>query len=250
MRRKSDVPAQLTLCGLLPNAKPVNWTGFNYMLCDNDSDDYHKIAYLPAINQSPSSHDTVLELLSQSKLKAEKLGLTETDVVLDMAIYAKAVEIIINPRYLDLKKFIVLRLGAFHTMCIFIAVIGKRFGGTGLRDVVIESNLLGESSVEQMLKGKHYNNAVRVLKYLYDATKRHMIESSEKRVRDQSDMLDISYKELTNSAKFISFLSSPTKNSMKILTQNHKEIVDQIQIYENSLLQGFLGPTASVWSSF
>lgn len=115
---------------------------------------------------------------------------------------------------------------------------------------MIESNLLGESSVEQMLKGKHYNNAVRVLKYLYDATKRHMIESSEKRVRDQSDMLDISYKELTNSAEFISFLSSPTKNSMKILTQNHKEIVDQIQIYENSLLQGSLGPTASVWSSF
>lgn len=95
-----------------------NWTGFNSMLCDGVSDDYHQIGYLPAINQSPTSYETVLELLNQSKLKAEKLGLTETDVVLDMAIYAKAVEIILKPRYIDLKKFIVLRLGAFHTLCI------------------------------------------------------------------------------------------------------------------------------------
>ena len=61
-----------------------NWTGFNHLVCDNDT--FHNIGYLPAINQSPTSHDTVLELLSQSKLKAEKLGLTETDVVLHMAI--------------------------------------------------------------------------------------------------------------------------------------------------------------------
>ena len=74
-----------------------NWTEFNYLLCDNDSDDYHKIGYLPSINQSPTSHDTVLELLSQSKLKAQKLGLTETDVVLEMAIYAKAFEVLMNP---------------------------------------------------------------------------------------------------------------------------------------------------------
>ena len=84
-----------------------NWTGFNYLVCDDDNDTFHNIGYLPAINQSPTSHDTVLELLSQSKLKAEKLGLTETDVVLDMAIYSKAVEILMNPRYIVLKRFIV-----------------------------------------------------------------------------------------------------------------------------------------------
>jgi hypothetical protein len=149
-----------------------NWTGFNYLLSeDQDGGGYHTIGYLPAINQSPTSHDTVLELLTQSKLKAEKIGVEEIDVVLDMAIYAKAFEILMNPRHIDLKNFIVLRLGAFHTMCIFLAVIGKRFGDAGLRDLVIESNLLGESSVEQMLRGKHYNNAMRVLKYLYDARK-------------------------------------------------------------------------------
>lgn len=106
-------------------------------MCEGDSDDYGKIGYLPSINKSLTSHDTVLELLNQSKLKAEKLGLNETDVILDMAIYSKAVEILMNPRYVDLKKFIVLCLGGFHTMCIFISVIGKRFGEAGLRNMVI-----------------------------------------------------------------------------------------------------------------
>ncbi len=109
-----------------------NWTGFNYLVCKNENENFHKIGYLPAINQLPTSHNTVLELLIQSKLKAEKLGLTETDVVLDMAIYSKAVEILMNLKYIDQKRIIVLRLGAFHIMCIYIAVIGKLFGNAGL----------------------------------------------------------------------------------------------------------------------
>ena len=230
--------------------KIPNWTGFNYLLCNEISDDYHKIGYLPAINQSPSHHDTVLELLYQSKIKAEKLGLTETDVVLDMTIYSKAVEIILNPRYIDLKKFIVLRLGAFHTTCIFIAVIGKRFGDAGLRDIVIESNILGESSVEQILKGKHYNNAVRILKYFYDAMKRRFLESFEQAVLEHSDTLDISYQALINSAEFKDFLSLPTNETMKELCAKHKEVIDEIQLHEKSLLDGNLGPTVSVWASF
>ena len=102
-------------------------------------------------------------------------------------------------QYIDLKDFIVLLLGAFHTTCIFIAVIGKRFGDAGLRDLIVESNLLGESSVDQMLKGKHYNNAVRVFKYIYEAIKRLLIENFEKWICNQCDTLDITYREFNNS---------------------------------------------------
>ncbi len=61
----------------------------------------------------PTKMDTVLELLQQSKIKAEKIGLNETDVVLDLAIYAKAVEILMNPQQQDLKSLIVLRMGGW-----------------------------------------------------------------------------------------------------------------------------------------
>ena len=73
------------------------WTGFNYLMYVSDGDQYDKIQYLPSINTSSTSHDTVPELLSQSKIKAEKLGLVQTDVVLDVAIYAKAVEVVGSP---------------------------------------------------------------------------------------------------------------------------------------------------------
>ena len=135
-----------------------------------------------------------------------------------MAIYSKAVEILMNPRYIDLNRFIVLRVGAFHTMCIFIAVIGKRFGDAGLRDIVIESNLLGESSVEQMLKGKHYNNAMRVLKYLYSALKKHLIESFEQSLLERTGHLEISYEEFIESAELQRFVLFPTKESLKALS--------------------------------
>ena len=237
-------------CSVNAEQEIPNWTGFNYLLSDDkEGGDYHVIGYLPAINQSPTSQDTVLELLTQSKLKAEKIDLEEIDVVLDMAIYAKAFKILMNPRYIDLKNFIVLRLEAFHTMCIFIAVIGKRFGDAGLRNLVIESNLLGESSVEQMLKGKHYNNAMRVLKYFYGAMKRHMIESFQPSAPDSSDTV-MTHKELTESLEFRSFVSSPTKESLDQLDRNHEVVISQIHDYEESLLLGSLGSTASFWSSF
>ena len=76
-------------------------------------------------------------------------------MVLNMAIYVKAVEVMLTPRYIDLKQFVVLRLDGFHTMCIFIAAIRRRFAHACLRDIVLEANLLDESSVGQLLKGKH-----------------------------------------------------------------------------------------------
>ena len=83
--------------------------------------------------------DTVLELLYQSKTKAEKLNLPNADVVVDQAIYAKAVEIMNNPKFSDLKDFVVLRMGAFHIELNFLSVIGKRFGDAGIRDWIIEA---------------------------------------------------------------------------------------------------------------
>jgi len=123
-------------------SKIPNWTGFNNLLHDKGGiESIQMVTYLPAINQSPTNPDTVLELLIQSKEKAEHLGLKETDVVADQA---KAVEILSNPNNEDLKSFIVLRLGAFHIALTFITVIGKRFGDAGLKDVLIEANIFGK----------------------------------------------------------------------------------------------------------
>ena len=62
-----------------------------------------------------------------------QLGLDDTVVALDQAIYAKAVEVVWKHK--EEFKTIVLRMGSFHVTCVFLSVIGKRLRDNGLRDI-------------------------------------------------------------------------------------------------------------------
>jgi len=59
---------------------------------------------------------------------------------------------------------VALRIGSFHIACVLMSVIGKRFGDSGLRDLLIESRIIGNGSVNGVLEGKHYNRALRTHK--------------------------------------------------------------------------------------
>ena len=88
-------------------------------------------------------------------------------IVYGQAIYAKSLEILWKNQ--DEFKRVVLRMGAFHVSCCFLAVIGKRFDGAGLIDLFIEAEILGAESVSGVLEGRHYNRAVRVHKLFMEA---------------------------------------------------------------------------------
>ena len=107
--------------------------GFNYQTSPDGDNSYHNVAYLPAIDKSQTQINTVYELLNQSMMKTSALGHDEADIVVDQTIYAKAVEILMNPINIDNKRFIIIRMGAFYTSCIFLSVIDKRVGDGGLQ---------------------------------------------------------------------------------------------------------------------
>ena len=123
--------------------------------------------------------DTVQEVLRQVKAKAESLGLESTDLVFDHTIYAKAVEVLTNSTNKDLQSFINLWMGPFYACCIYLAVLGKRFGSAGLREIIAEADLTGPGSVEAVLRGKHYNRALRVMKTVYEVLMRLKFEAYE-----------------------------------------------------------------------
>ena len=129
------------------------------------------------IRSLPTKMETVKEVLVQFKEKVTQLGLSETDLVLDHAIYCKAVEIIMNDRHTDLRDFINLRMGGFHATCVFLSVIGKCFSDAGLKDLPVETGLIGADMTEQLLKGKHYNNAIRIHLYLIEAITRLKLDA-------------------------------------------------------------------------
>jgi hypothetical protein len=64
---------------------------------------------------------------------------------------------------------LVLRMGSFHLCCTFLAVLGKRFGDAGLKDILVESEVVACGSMNALLDGKHYNRAIRAHKLIMEA---------------------------------------------------------------------------------
>ena len=90
------------------------WKGFFYKVTrEAHIADTHIVGYLPTICQSPTKMDIVLEVLKQCKQKAEVLNLSEMDLILYHAIYAKAVELVMNEKFTDPRTFIKIWISEF-----------------------------------------------------------------------------------------------------------------------------------------
>lgn len=146
------------------------WTGFNISI--RDKVEVHKdiVGYLPTINAPATEMSTVQEVLVQTKKIMTSLSLQSIILVADQAIYAKVTEIL----WKHTARFpnIIPRLGAFHTACTLLHIIGKRFQDAGLKDLCIESGVLAEGSVAGVLEGRKYNRGVRFHKLLYEGLMR------------------------------------------------------------------------------
>ena len=93
----------------------------------------------------------------------------------DHAIFSKLLEVITGSAP-ETRSHITLKMGSFHIACAFLAVIGKRFAESGLSDLVAEASILGPNTVERAMDGKHFNNAVRMFKTVFEAFMRSKID--------------------------------------------------------------------------
>ena len=89
-------------------------------------------------------------------------------VVVYQAVYAKALEIYSSKQVDDLNR-VVLHMGAFHVILNFLAVVGHCFGSAGLRDILIEADIITSGSVDCVHEGHHYNHALRAHKLVSEA---------------------------------------------------------------------------------
>ena len=79
-------------------------------------------------------------LLQRSLQMTNQLDHCDVVVVFDYAIYAKDPKIVLQKP----KEFQRLAIGieSFHTICSFMAAIGKRFTDAGLGDILIDSSMV------------------------------------------------------------------------------------------------------------
>ena len=86
------------------------------------------------------------------KLKSQALSLKEVDLVADHAIFSKLLKVITRSDP-ETRLFINLRMGGFHIVCAFLAVIGKLFAESGLSDLVVEAGIFEPNAVERAMNG-------------------------------------------------------------------------------------------------
>ena len=61
-------------------------------------------------------------------------------------------------------------MDTFHVILTFLALITTPFKYAGLRDIVVQSTIVAEGSVDTMFGGSRaYNRAIRTYKILYEA---------------------------------------------------------------------------------
>ena len=83
------------------------------------------------------------------------------------AIYAKGQEIVLQKN----KEFenAILRMGSFHVITTFLAILEKRYADAGLADILIESGVVAYGSMNGVLEGRHYNIAIRAYEIVLEA---------------------------------------------------------------------------------
>ena len=123
-----------------------------------------RVGYLPVINAPSTDPATCVQVLNNTVNIAKQLNQQDIVLVADQAIYAKLQDIVWKDGVQGdqaLYSNVVPRMGTFHIICVLLAVIGKRFADSGLRELLVDGKVVSSGSVNAVLDGKHYNRAVR-----------------------------------------------------------------------------------------
>ena len=223
------------------------WSRFHSKTMD-DNFETHRVSFLPAINQSPTELDTVHEVLQQVKRKTEILNVQSADLVLDHAIFTKALNILNEPTNEDLKASINIRMGGFHACCIFLAVIGKRFASGGLREIVIESGLVGHGTIEAVFKGKHYNYGLCMIKIVSEALFRLKIDAFKEWLI-QKRKVEVLHQFL-NSEEMMELIKNPDPAHQRSTQWSFESLNKLLIEFKEEIRQSTFGPTVQFWQSF
>lgn len=121
----------------------------------------------------PPQKSVVHEVMCRMVTAAECKSMPFIQLVGDQPVYALIVQLKNeNPEKFQL---ILPFLGPFHAHISFISAINKRFHGSGLSEILVAADIISEGSVDQALRGKHYNRGIRCLSLMYEVLIRRII---------------------------------------------------------------------------
>lgn len=218
------------------------WGGWLTITSSENSPQFvSNIQYMKPIHQSPTSNDTIQEVLCRSKKVSEELGQNYTIITFDLAMAKKAYSIVwSNP---DKFQNVFIRLGTFHIICAFMKAIGKMMEASGFEDIVLESGMCANGSLSAVMSGKHYNRALRIHTCFVEALDRLLLKA----VICNKPSAENKWLELK-----MSILKSKDFESMKHLTSCpiFWELSSEVEQMKLQIRAGKHGRTAQFWLQY
>lgn len=229
------------------NQSVCAWTGFNITVRIGMEVNTDSVGYLPTINAPATEMATASEILNQAKQIMNQLKITKVVLVFDQALFAKVAEVLWKQPMI--YQGIIMRLGTFHTICNVLSILGKRFQDAGLRDLCLESGIIAEGSVAAVMDGRHYNRAVRIHKYVYEALMRLawrcFLTWLENRYPDKMGLLE-------QALEHVSDFHDDLNNTSYHMTLDLPAFVTVTDLFSEylSFLRHENGPLSALWMSY
>lgn len=166
------------------------WAAF-HSLFENDDRPSTRIGHLPVLPFPVTQADVVntallnfIEILTQLKQK-------DLPVTCDEGVYKLACQVKFD-NYEVMKNLCIL-LGTFHAEKVTYGCCGKYLEGSGVDNVLIETNIFGKNTVEQMLSGSHHHRAKKGYFVLGEALTRLQLKAflTKERLAEYQSELEI-----------------------------------------------------------
>ena len=142
------------------------WSGFNQML-SSDKSQTTIVGPLPIINAPAHEFETLWTVIQKCKAMTKLRNGSCTVVPMDEGLYNKAM--MLQWTKTEAFKDVIIILGGFRTQMNFSKAIGKYVESSGISDMWVESEVFGETTAENIVKGKHWNRVARAHKLSYEA---------------------------------------------------------------------------------
>ena len=140
-------------------------------------------------------------------------------------------------------------IGSFHILCAYMKMIGNKMQGTGLSDILLESELMSCGSLVGVLKGKSYARALNCHKVMLESLERLLFEKFLAVQGDQSFSESLSQQSKIHLEEFVTDISK--ENELNLLSE--EEFTTKIDGYINfrkAVRQGNYGKTTQLWLAY
>lgn len=137
----------------------------------------------------------------------------------------------------DEFKNLFINFGPFYIMLSYMQAIGKFISGSGLTNILIDSEILASGSINSFLSGKHFNRCKKI----------HPLLSLALQILHLERFLQEHDENLANIEEFLKTFNEQQNNDPQITNDNFKQLFEKYEKYKNETLHGRHGKTPQIY---